>query len=134
MKENDRELFTGLTMLRAPAYLRSRVLDVAGRENHRAPPPPTMIDRVWENRLLRVAWGVAASVLLACNLLLMPRHQLPDDRHQRVSLEHTAERLIHLKARGRPTIAESVHAVRDLLDDEFLTRNNHAPREKGESS
>jgi len=134
MKGNDRELFTGLRILRAPNQLRRRVLDVAGGESPRTLPPLTLVDRLWENRPLRVAWGVAACILLACNLLLMPRHQSSNHRHERVSLEHPGTRLIQLNARGRPTIAESLHAVRDLLDDEFLTRNDHVLREKGETS
>jgi len=94
MKHEGRENpFIGMSATRPSPELRRRVLHAAAHAAECADSGPTIWDRLWSSRPLRVAWGVTvASLLLAHFAIDMgPRTSTRNPRASAAALEQEQE-------------------------------------------
>jgi hypothetical protein len=90
----DRDLLEGLQVPRAPADLEQRVLGAAADAIERDE-PPTIWDRLWESRALRLAWASATLGLLLAHAGLALVSRSPESAGDLRSVDRRQAREIH---------------------------------------
>ena len=105
------DLLEGLRVPRAPAELERRVLDAASAASDRSTMRPTIWDRLWESRPLRVAWGLATLGLLLAHagLSLAPDASRPGN-NARAADRRQAREIRELLALPRVEISPRAEA------------------------
>ena len=125
------DLFEGLRVPHAPAELAQRVLDAAA-ECDRALPRPTIWDRLWESRPLRVAWALATLGLLLAHAGLSVTSDLPrSGEDPRVADRRQAREIRELLA--LPEVEISPRAEASVLGTEPRSEPTRAPDATGRS-
>jgi len=130
-RDKHRDVFEGLHVPHAPAELRRRVLDAVAESDHRDA-SPTIWDRLWESRPLRVAWGLATLGLLLANAGL----SLPTSAPRSEGDTRTADRSQVREARellALPQVEISPRAEARFLQTTPRPEPTEAPDSSGRS-
>jgi len=110
----NREPFGDLRPPKAPPALRQRVLQAAHRAA-RAEPEPSLTERLWRSRPLRLAWAAAVVLLLSAHLSLQfshgeaPREAVGNGFASEIGLAGGVQ------PRGATTLADT--STNDLLEE-----------------
>ena len=127
-RDKHGDLFEGLRVPRVSAELERRVLDAATRSDRRIP-IPTIWDRLWESRPLRVAWGMATLGLLLANVgLSLPTSAPRSEGNMRTADRRQAREIHELLALPQVEISPRAEARF------FGTRPRPEPTEAPDSS
>ena len=130
-QDKQSDLFEGLRVPHAPAELERRVLSAAAASD-RTDPSPTIWDRLWESRPLRVAWGLATLALLLANAgLSLPTNAPRSEGDTRTADRRQAREVRELLA--LPQVEISPRAEARFLQTTPRPEPTEAPDSSGRS-